>query len=251
MLYLRSAAIYWKAAVLRYLVVMFSWLSFACAAASAVQDESGLAKKQRKLSPGQSLHNAVVPAAKPVAPQIAVYKSVSQDGTALFSDRKPLNRPYQVVRFDCFACDPVSNVNWHTVPLYTQPYNRIITRVADEHQLDPALIRAVIHAESSFRPQVVSKKGAIGLMQLMPQTAAQLGVANSTAPEQNIAGGSRYLAQLLKQYNGEMALALAAYNAGSSNVRRYKGIPPFAETQAYVRSVKQYEAQWVRKLRAE
>ena len=222
--------------MLRYIVVVFSWLSFVCAA-SAVPDEVGLAKKQRKLSPGQSLHNATVPAVKPVTAQIAVYKSVSQDGTALFSDRKPLNRPYQVVRFDCFACDPVSSVNWHTVPLYTKPYNRIITRAADEHQLDPALIRAVIHAESSFRPQVVSKKGAIGLMQLMPQTASYLGVIDASSPEQNIIAGSRYLAKLIKQHNSDLTLALAAYNAGASNVKKYNGVPPFAETQAYVERV--------------
>ena len=176
-----------------------------------------------------------------------MYKSVKQDGTALFSDRQPVNRPYQLMRFDCFACDPVSNINWHTVPLYTKPYNRIIAKAADAHLLDPALIRAVIHAESSFRPQVVSKKGAVGLMQLMPQTAAFLGVQDASHPEQNIIAGSRYLAQLLKQHNSDLALALAAYNAGASNVKRYGGIPPFAETQAYVERVtilhKRYQQQ--------
>ena len=113
--------------------------------------------------------------------------------------------------------------------------------------LDPALIRAVIHAESSFRPAIVSRKGAVGLMQLMPQTAAFLGVQDASHPEQNIIAGSRYLAQLLKQHNSDLALALAAYNAGASNVKRYGGIPPFAETQAYVQRVtilhKRYQQQ--------
>lgn len=222
--------------MLRSAVIVVSCF-FACSVANATQDDAGTAKKQLKLAPGQSLHNVVAPAKKAPVAQIAVYKSVTKDGTALFSDRKPVNRPFQVVRFDCFACDPVSNINWHTVPLYTKPYNRIIAKAADEHQLDPALIRAVIHAESSFRPQVISKKGAIGLMQLMPQTAASLGVQDSSHPEQNITAGSRYLAQLLKQHNNDTLLALAAYNAGASNVKRYGGIPPFAETQAYVERV--------------
>lgn len=220
--------------------------SFACFALATAENDTA-SKKQLKLSPGQSLHSQTLPVKKPAAAHIAVYKSVKQDGTAVFSDRQPLNRPYQVMRFDCFACDPVSNINWHTVPLYTKPYNRIIAKAADEHQLDPALIRAVIHAESSFRPQVISKKGAVGLMQLMPQTAAFLGVQDSSQPEQNISAGSRYLAQLLKQHNNDTQLALAAYNAGASNVKRYNGIPPFAETQAYVERVvilhKRYQQQ--------
>ncbi|MCS4308646.1 soluble lytic murein transglycosylase-like protein [Rheinheimera pacifica] len=193
-------------------------------------------KKQLKLSPDNA--STVLPQAQTkTAPTIAVYKAVKSDGTTLFSDRQPLNLPYQVVRFDCFACDPASKVNWHTVPLYTRPFDQFIARAAAEHQLEPALIRAVIHAESSFRPSVVSRKGAVGLMQLMPGTARQLGVSDASVPEHNIAAGSRYLAQLLKQHNGELPLALAAYNAGSSNVRRYNGIPPFAETQAYVERV--------------
>lgn len=192
-------------------------------------------KKQLKLSPDNTTPD--LPAQKKAPPTIAVYKSVKKDGTTLFSDRQPLNQPFQVVRFDCFACDPGSSVNWHTVPLYTRPFAQWIAKAADEHQLDPALIRAVIHAESSFRPSAISRKGAVGLMQLMPATAKQLGVSDASVPEHNIAAGSRYLAGLLKQHNGELPLALAAYNAGSSNVRRYNGIPPFAETKAYVERV--------------
>lgn len=213
--------------------VLLSCFSVVCLANTPAAD---VEKTLRKLSPGQSLTD-YSPATKARPAHIAVYKSVKQDGTALFSDRQPVNRPYQVMRFDCFACDPVSTVNWHTVPLYTKPYNRIIAKAADQHQLDPALIRAVIHAESSFRPQVVSKKGAVGLMQLMPQTASYLGVADPSHPEQNIIAGSRYLASLLKQHNSDLQLALAAYNAGPSNVKKYNGIPPFAETQAYVERV--------------
>lgn len=194
-------------------------------------------KKQLKISPGDKSagKSLAIPGQKTA--QIAVYKSVNTDGTALFSDRQPVNRPYQIVRFDCFACDPVSTVNWHTTPLYIRPYQQQIRQAAVDYQLDPALIRAVIHAESAFQPQVVSKKGAIGLMQLMPQTARYLGVKDASVPTQNIAAGSRYLAQLIKQHNGEVTLALAAYNAGASNVKKYNGIPPFAETQAYVERV--------------
>lgn len=206
----------------------------ACAQAPGSSADS---KKQLKLSPGDSAHNSANLKTKTTMPQIAVYKSVKADGTAMFSDRQPLNRPYQIVRYDCFACDPTSTVNWHTVPLYIRPYNQLIAKAAVDYQLDPALIRAVIHAESSFRPAIVSRKGAVGLMQLMPQTAQQLGVLDASAPAQNIPAGSRYLADLLKQYNGEVSLALAAYNAGASNVRKYNGIPPFAETQAYVERV--------------
>ena len=194
-------------------------------------------KKQLKLSPGDSQGTKAEVNRDTTAVQIAVYKSEKADGTAMFSDRQPLNRPYQIVRYDCFACDPASSINWHTVPLYIRPYNQLIARAASDNQLDPALIRAVIHAESSFRPAVVSRKGAIGLMQLMPNTAQQLGVLDASAPAQNIEAGSRYLAALLKQYNGEVKLALAAYNAGASNVRKYNGVPPFAETQAYVEQV--------------
>ncbi len=232
------------AKVLRYAVVV-SCFSVYCAVAA--QDSADPTKKQLKLSPGQSLHQGAPQKTPPQTTQIAVYKSVKSDGTAFFSDRQPVNRPYQLMRFDCFACDPVSSINWHTVPLYTKPYQRIIAKAADQHQLDPALIRAVIHAESSFRPQVISKKGAVGLMQLMPRTAVDLGVQDASHPEQNILAGSRYLAQLLKQHNEDLTLALAAYNAGAGTVRRYNGVPPFAETQAYIERVvilhKRYQRQ--------
>jgi soluble lytic murein transglycosylase-like protein len=207
------------------------------AAALAADPVPADGKKQLKLTPADQTSPEPAALNKKTQPQIAVYKSVQQDGTALFSDRVPLNRPYQLVRYDCFACDPQSTVNWHTTPLYIRPYNQLISKAASEYQLDPALIRAIIHAESSFRPAVISQKGAIGLMQLMPATAAHLGVIDASSPAQNIAGGSRYLADLLKQYNGEVNLALAAYNAGASNVKRYNGVPPFAETQAYVQRV--------------
>jgi len=198
-------------------------------------------KRQLKLSPDkqQSVQQLQTsPAAKPpAANSIAVFKSNQADGTVLFSDRRPLNRPYQQLHFDCFACDPNSSINWHKTPLFVRPYNRIIDRVALDQQLEPALIRAVIHAESAFQASAISKRGAIGLMQLMPNTASMLGISDPLSPEQNIQGGSTYLASLLKQYNGDLTLSLAAYNAGPGNVRRHKGVPPFAETQAYIKRV--------------
>lgn len=119
-------------------------------------------------------------------------------------------------------------------------FHPIIVRVADRHEVDPALIKAIIMAESGYNPRAISKKGAKGLMQLMPATAEALGVEDSFNPEQNIKGGVKYFKQLVIQFEGDVKLALAAYNAGSKKVRKYQGIPPFKTTQGYINKVFKY-----------
>ena len=109
-----------------------------------------------------------------------------------------------------------------------------ISEASAQQQIDPALIRAIIHAESSFRPKAVSKKGAQGLMQLMPQTAKSLGVTDTFDPQQNVSAGVRYFNDLLARYHYNLVKALAAYNAGGGAVDRYRGVPPYRETHAYV-----------------
>ncbi len=116
-------------------------------------------------------------------------------------------------------------------------YTQLIKKAADQFQLPERLISSVIKHESNFNSQTVSHAGAQGLMQLMPGTAKFLGVKDSFDPEQNITGGARYLRQMLNQFNGDMNLALAAYNAGPGNVKKHGGIPPFKETQNYVKKV--------------
>jgi soluble lytic murein transglycosylase-like protein len=126
----------------------------------------------------------------------------------------------------------------------------LILANASEHRLDPLLIQAVIAAESAGRRDATSGKGAMGLMQLMPDTALDLGVTDPYDPAQNLSGGSRYLRQLLDRYRGDVPLALAAYNAGMGRVARYGGIPPFEETRTYIARVQRTHALLQRHLAA-
>jgi len=165
-----------------------------------------------------------------------IYKS-GANNSITFSDQKPINTAYEILRFDCYACNPHSTIDWNKVKLNLTAYAATVNKIAKSNHVDPALVRALIHAESAFNSQATSHAGAQGLMQLMPATAKELGVDNALNPKQNIRGGVKYLAQLLQQFKGNINLATAAYNAGPNAVRKYNGIPPYEETQVYVKRV--------------
>lgn len=119
----------------------------------------------------------------------------------------------------------------------TERYKSLIDDHASRHSLDPKLLEAVIKTESNFNAGAISRKGALGLMQLMPTTASDMGVSNPMDPDQNISGGARYLKYLVERFSGNLTLALAAYNAGPLNVEKYGTVPPFAETKNYVKKI--------------
>jgi soluble lytic murein transglycosylase-like protein len=129
------------------------------------------------------------------------------------------------------------NIGFARKPFTEKEIDAAIEQAASKHNVDANLVRSVIKVESNFNPNAVSRKGAMGLMQLMPQTARQLRVRNPFDPEQNVDAGVRHLKQLMENYNGDVKLTLAAYNAGAGAVNRSAGIPHYAETRNYVRRI--------------
>ncbi len=169
-----------------------------------------------------SLH-ALSPA--PVTAEI--YQYVDKDGTIHLSN-VPTDPRYRRVNPGRRA---------FRTRIETKELERLIGWYSSRHRLDPALLRAVIKAESNFDPRAISRAGAMGLMQLMPSTAEALNVYDPYNPMENISGGARYLRYLLDRFDGKLHLALAAYNAGESLVLRYRSVPPIDETRHYVRKV--------------
>ena len=164
------------------------------------------------------------------AAQAVIYQYIDANGTISLTN-VPTDLRYRRITTQPNRLHPV---------LSERELEPMISRYSRRHQLHPALIRAVIKAESGFDPMAVSRAGAIGLMQLMPQTAVRLEVRDLYDPEDNIGGGTKYLRQLLDRFRGNLPLALAAYNAGEHTVDRYRGLPPIDETRQYVRKVIRY-----------
>ncbi len=171
-----------------------------------------------------------------------VYSYV-KDGVRHYTSRKPAGGGASALRtisysfFEtCYACGS-PGLNFGNVRLNTSSYDAEVKAAATEFGVEEAVIRAVMHAESAFNPNALSRVGAQGLMQLMPATADRFGVTNAFDPAQNIRGGVRYLAWLLKRFNGDLTLAAAGYNAGEGAVDRHKGVPPYKETRRYVERV--------------
>ena len=158
--------------------------------------------------------------------EFIVPTSATGDGNGSLKPVTPMTQPSHEMETEPNETAPASS-----------SFRAIILQAAKRHSLEPALIQAVIMVESSCNPTAVSNRGAKGLMQLMPATAAEMGVKDSFNPEQNVHGGARYLRELLERYRGDAIRALAAYNAGPDAVDRYNGVPPYPETLHYVQKV--------------
>jgi soluble lytic murein transglycosylase-like protein len=152
----------------------------------------------------------------------------------------PLARPVMTLLPSSPQARPTVEVSTEFVAVPAdEAYADIIREAATAFDMDPNLIHAVMQAESAFHPYAVSRAGAEGLMQLMPELSSEMGVDDAFDPRKNIMGGVRYLKRLLDHHDGNLDLALASYNAGPGNVERYGGVPPFRETRNYVKTIKQ------------
>ncbi len=175
-----------------------------------------------------------------------MYSYVDANGVRNYSNKRPRGVAnvtarrveYPIFEMEtCYACGLQSKVDFARVRLNTSAYKDEIATAARDFGVDEAVVRAIIHAESAFRPNALSRVGAQGLMQLMPATARRFGVSNAFDASQNIRGGVQYLSWLLKRFNGDLTLAAAGYNAGEGAVDKYRGVPPYNETQRYVQRV--------------
>ena len=168
-----------------------------------------------------------------------IYVQRQSDGVRSYSDRKPAEGTFTKIKVtgrptataSCAGLTPV------TMQQRADRYAPLIKKYAEAHQLEPTLVSAVMRVESCYDRHAVSRSGAQGLMQLMPATAIELGVNDSFDPEQNVAGGVRYLARMLQRFNQDVRLGLAAYNAGPEAVAAFKDVPPFPDTMSYVNRI--------------
>lgn len=184
--------------------------------------------------------------------EAAVYIYELPDGSRLVSNYPINNNNYRVVR---------TSEDFHGIgrlaaqknsPIFRESpstYDRLIRRYSEEHGVEFALVKAIMQAESSFNPYAVSHKGARGLMQMMPETASRYGVRDIYNPVENIRAGVKHLKYLSEMFENKYSHVIAAYNAGENAVRQYGGIPPYEETQNYVRKVLQYKRQYASKYR--
>ena len=187
---------------------------------------------------------APAPAPRYDAPRLVrgqVYAYVGKDGVRNYTSVRPRGVSASAMRTikysymeTCYACGAKPGLNFGTLRLNTAAYQAEIAAAAREHGVEEAIVRAIIHAESAYNPMALSRVGAQGLMQLMPATARRFGVSDAFNPQQNIQGGVKYLAWLLKRFNGNLTLAAAGYNAGEGAVDKYNGVPPYNETRRYV-----------------
>ena len=190
---------------------------------------------------GGSPSSAAASGPRRVSGQVYAY---IEDGVRHYSSVRPRGgtpTALETIRFSymetCYACAAKPGVDFGRVRLNPTAFDSEIASASSKYGVDEAVVRAIIHAESSFNPKARSRVGAQGLMQLMPATARRFGVEDAYEPAQNIRGGVQYLAWLLKRFDGNLTLAAAGYNAGEGAVDKYKGVPPYSETQRYVQRV--------------
>ncbi|WP_312327757.1 lytic transglycosylase domain-containing protein [Stenotrophomonas sp.] len=222
------------------------------AAADGAKAASAITPASAPAQPATVLTAASAPTAAPSAgkaPRVVngqVY-SYMQDGVRHYTSQRPAQLAslgqVRTIRYSyierCYACGANPGVNFGSVRLNTTAFQSEISAAAREFGVEEAIVRAIIHAESAYNPTALSRAGAQGLMQLMPPTARRFGVTDSYDAAQNIRGGVQYLSWLLKRFNGNLTLAAAGYNAGEGAVDRHGGVPPYSETQYYVKRVAQ------------
>lgn len=173
----------------------------------------------------------------------SVYRVQRADGSTVYTNVKPAGgRSGKVKRLftyvhRCAACAVHSDIDWSKVPLNLHAYAGAVQGAVRDYDVNPAFLRAIIHAESAYHADALSTAGAEGLMQLMPATATEMGVDDAFNGSENIDGGAHYLSELLDDFDGDRRLAAAAYNAGPNAVRKYDGVPPYSETKVYVKRV--------------